>query len=549
MRKPILSSILSSFLVIFFWSCKTSTQVDLIVYNGVVYSVDSAFSVHEAFAVKDGKFVAMGTSEEIRNLYRADSVIDAGGRAIYPGFYDPHSHFMGLGRKLDAADLVGTTSYEDVIEKLKAFRARNPDRAWLLGRGWDQNDWEDKRFPDKTLLDAAFPDVPVLLTRIDGHASLVNSKALGMASITAKSKAEGGLVEVRNGQPTGILVDRASDLVTRMIPDYTKEEKREILQAAEKSCLAVGLTTVSDAGLPRQDIELIDEMHKNGTLKIRDYAMISVSPENLDYYIPKGPYQSDRLTVRSFKVYADGALGSRGACLLEPYADATTTGFLLASPEVLESYTARIANSGFQANTHCIGDSANRLMLNLYGKYLKGPNDRRWRIEHAQVVSKDDVAKFGKYSVIPSVQPSHTTSDMDWADERLGAERLKTAYAFKDLIKQNGYIALGSDFPVEAVNPLYGFHSAVARVDAQGNPARGFQMENALSREEALRGMTIWAAHSNFEEQTRGSIEKGKFADFVILDKDILKAPLPEIRNVKVVRTVIGGESLYIMTP
>ncbi len=549
MCKPILYPVLCLFFVIFFFSCQPTDKVDLIVHNGVVYSVDSSFTVHEAFAIKDGIFVAVGSSQEILNQFDSDSVIDAGGKAIYPGFYDPHSHFMGLGSKLDAADLIGTTSYEEIITRLKEFRATHPERAWLLGRGWDQNDWKDTRFPDKTLLDQAFPDVPVLLTRVDGHASLVNSKAIELAQITAKSTAEGGLVVVKNGQPTGILVDRASQLVSRVIPNSTKEEKQQFLQAAEKSCLSFGLTTVSDAGLDREDIDLIDEMHKNGTLKIRDYAMIRISPENLDHYIAKGPYQSDRLTVRSFKIYADGALGSRGACLLQPYADDPSTGFLLASVQELDEFASRIAASDFQANTHCIGDSANRLMLDLYGKYLKGPNNRRWRIEHAQIVSEVDVPKFGKYSIIPSVQPTHTTSDMYWADERLGPNRIKTAYAFKDLLKQNGYIALGSDFPVEFVNPLFGFHSAVARTDDKNFPEGGFQMENALSREEALRGMTIWAAYSQFEEKTRGSIEKGKFADFVILEDDIMKAPLQKIRQINVLRTVIGGESLYKKAP
>ncbi len=549
MAKPNLSLVLYLFLALLFWDCQRSIRVDLIVHNGVVYSVDSAFITHEAFAIKDGSFVAVGSNDEILGQYEADSVIDAGGGAVYPGFYDPHSHFMGLGTKLDAADLVGTSSYDEIVEKLKVFRAANPDRAWLTGRGWDQNDWADTQFPDKSKLDAAFPDVPVYLKRIDGHAALVNTKALELAQVTGSSRVDGGLVELKNGQPTGILVDNAQRLVDRKIPERTRQEKMKMLQAAEKSCLMFGLTTVSDAGLSRSDIELIDEMHKNGSLKIRDYAMISVSPENLAYYLPKGPYQTDRLTVRSFKIYADGALGSRGACLLAPYADAGTTGFLLTSSSVLEKYTARIADSQFQANTHCIGDSSNRLMLDLYGKYLKGPNDRRWRIEHAQIVSKADVPKFGRYSIIPSVQPTHTTSDMYWADERLGPERIKTAYAFKDLLQQNGYIALGSDFPVEFVNPLYGFHAAVARVDDKGYPKGGFQMENALNREEALRGMTIWAARANFEEKTRGSIEKGKFADFVILEKDIMKIPLPEIRQVKVLRTVIGGESLYKNMP
>ncbi len=545
MRMPRIFIFLCLITPTFLWQCQTKDRVDIILHNGLVYSVDSAFSTQQAFAVKDGKFVAVGSNDDILNSYESDSVIDAGGQAVFPGLYDPHSHFMGLGAKLNSADLVGTNSYAEIVERLKDFRNQHPDREWLIGRGWDQNDWDDKRFPDKSLLDEAFPDDPVYLTRIDGHAALVNSKALQLAKVDASSKAEGGLVQLKNGQPTGILVDNAQRLVGEVIPAATPEEKRQMLRAAEKACLALGLTTVSDAGLSRNDIMLIDEMHKNGSLKIRDYAMISVSPENLDYYLPKGPYQSDRLTVRSFKIYADGALGSRGACLLQPYADDPSTGFLLTPAATMDGYFARIANSEFQANTHCIGDSANRLVLDLYGKYLKGPNDRRWRIEHAQIVSRPDVSKFGKYSIIPSVQPTHATSDMYWADERLGPERIKTAYAFKDLMKENGYIPLGSDFPVEAVNPLFGFHSAVARTDDKNYPDGGFQMENALSRQEALRGMTIWAAKANFEEKTRGSIEPGKFADFVILQKDIMNIPLTEIRAVKVVRTVLGGETLF----
>ncbi len=545
MRKPRILVLLCFVIPIFLWQCQTKERVDTILHNGVVYSVDSSFSTQEAFAIKDGKFVAVGSNDDILDRYEADSMIDAGGQAVFPGLYDPHSHFLGLGGKLNSADLVATGSYAEIVERLKAFRAKNPDREWLVGRGWDQNDWDDKRFPDRSLLDEAFPDVPVYLTRIDGHAALVNSKALELAQVNGASVAEGGLVQLKNGQPTGILVDNAQRLVGRVIPSATPDEKRQMLKDAEKACLALGLTTVSDAGLSRADIDLIDEMHQEGSLKIRDYAMISVSPENLDYYLPKGPHQTDRLTVRSFKIYADGALGSRGACLLQPYADDPSTGFLLTPATTMDGYFARIADSDFQANTHCIGDSANRLVLDLYGKYLKGPNDRRWRIEHAQIVSKPDVAKFGKYSVIPSVQPTHTTSDMYWAGDRLGPERIKTAYAFNDLMKENGYIPLGSDFPVEAVNPLFGFHSAVARTDDKNFPDGGFQMENALTREEALRGMTIWAAKANFEEKTRGSIEPGKFADFVILEKDIMKVPLTEIRAVKVVRTVVGGENLF----
>jgi len=319
-----------------------------------------------------------------------------------------------------------------------------------------------------------------------------------------------------------------------------------MLLEAQKECFKYGLTTVSDAGLNQDDIELIDKMNKEGSLKIRNYVMVSLGIRNLEYYIKKGIYKTDRLNVRSFKLYADGALGSRGACLLKPYSDEPTkTGFLLLSPAELERSLTAIYNSDFQANTHCIGDSANRLILNLYGKLLKEKNNRRWRIEHCQVVDNQDVPKFGKYSVIPSIQATHATSDMYWADERLGNERVKTAYAFQDLLKQNGVVANGSDFPVEFVNPLFGFHSAVARQDANNFPTNGYQMDNALSREQALKAMTIWSAYANFEEKERGSIEAGKMADFVILEGDLMKEPKEKLRNIKVINTFVGGEKVY----
>jgi predicted amidohydrolase YtcJ len=287
-------------------------------------------------------------------------------------------------------------------------------------------------------------------------------------------------------------------------------------------------------------------MNKEGSLKIRNYVMVSLGIRNLDFFIKKGVYKTDRLNVRSFKLYADGALGSRGACLLKPYSDEPSkTGFLLLSAAELERSLTQIYNSGFQANTHCIGDSANRLILDIYGKLLKNKHDRRWRIEHAQVVDNQDVPKFGKYSIIPSIQATHGTSDMYWADERLGDVRIKTAYAFQDLLKQNGFLANGSDFPVEFVNPLYGFHSAVARQDDKNFPEGGFQMENALTREQALKAMTIWSAYSNFEEKERGSIETGKMADFVILEDDLMLAPKEKLRNVKVLNTYVGGEKVH----
>ncbi|QJD76974.1 amidohydrolase [Spirosoma rhododendri] len=521
-------------------------SADVLVTNAHVYTADSSFSTADAFVVSDGKFVAVGKAADLQRDYKADSTVDLGGAAVYPGFYDPHSHFLGLGQVLDQADLVGADSYDDVIGRLKTFYQQHPQVLWLTGRGWDQNDWTEKQFPTKEKLDAAFPNVPIALMRVDGHALLVNSKALRLAQVTAGSRLAGGEVVLKNGQPTGVLVDNAMQLIRRVLPQPTTADKARMLKNAERVCVSLGLTTISDAGISPAEIDLIDSLHKSGQLKIRDYAMISLGEPNLNLYLKKGPFQTDRLTVKSFKLYADGALGSRGACLRKPYTDRPETGgFLLLAPDELARVTSLLHKSGFQANTHCIGDSANHLMLALYGKLLKGKNDRRWRIEHAQVVSPEDVAKFGQYSIIPSVQPTHATSDMYWAADRLGPVRVKGAYAFNDLMKQNGLIAFGSDFPVEAPNPLFGFHAAVARQDAKNFPAGGYQMTNAVDRKSALLAMTRWAAYACFEDHLRGSIAPGKQADFVVLDRDIMTVPNEQLRDTKVRQTWINGEKIF----
>ena len=532
-------------------ACTTRPKADYIITNATVYTADSLNTKTQAFAVKDGHFVAVGTTDAVTKAYSSDSIIDLKGQPVYPGFYDPHAHFLGLGQMLDQADLVGATSYADVIARLKAYHQKHPDVLWIMGRGWDQNDWPAadspvRGFPTNKQLDEAFPNIPVALTRIDGHALFCNTKALRLARVTGGTAMTGGDVILANGQPTGVLVDNAMQMVKRVIPQPDERAKTRMLQAAEAMCLKLGLTTVSDAGLNRDDIDLVDKLHKNGKLRIRDYAMISLGEPNLEYYLKRGPYQTDRLTVRSFKLYADGALGSRGACLRKPYTDQpTTSGFLLLAPRELDRAIGLIAKSGFQANTHCIGDSANHLILGLYGKYLTRKNDRRWRIEHAQVVSPEDVWLFGRYSIIPSVQPTHATSDMYWAEKRLGPQRVKGAYAFNDLLKQNKLISFGSDFPVEYVNPLFGFHAAVARQDAKNFPKGGFQPENAVSRQDALTAMTRWAAYSCFEDHMRGSIATGKQADFVVLDRDIMTVPNEQLRATEVRQTWIGGQRLY----
>ncbi|GAB3199558.1 putative amidohydrolase YtcJ [Pontibacter aydingkolensis] len=528
-------------------STQTGTeQADLIVYNGTVYTVNDNFDTAEAFAVKDGKIIAVGTSEDIRGKYKAAEELDAEGKAVYPGFIDAHAHFYRYGLALQSADLVGTESFKEVVQKVTEQRQKFPDTEWITGRGWDQNDWAVKEFPTKDTLDKLFPDVPVILTRVDGHAALVNQKALDLAGITPKTKMVGGLVEVEGGKMTGILVDNAIDLVSAKIPEADEADKRQALKNAEANCFAVGLTSVDDAGLDKSTIDLMDDMHKKGEMQMRIYAMLNPSKENQDYYFKNGPYKTDRLNVRSFKVYSDGALGSRGANLLKPYADKHNHyGFLLASEQEFRDLAKLMNQHGFQMNTHAIGDSANRLLLNIYGEVLGGKNDKRWRIEHSQIINPADMNKFGQYSIIPSVQPTHATSDMYWAGDRLGKERIKHAYPFKQLLQQNGYIPLGTDFPVEDINPFYTFHSAVARQDAKNWPSAGFQMENALSREEALRGMTIWAAKSNFEETEKGSIEPGKFADFILVDKDLMKVKPEEMRGLQVLYTYLNGKQVY----
>jgi len=526
-----------------FFSCSNKKQTaDLILHNGVVYTVDMNFTTAEAFAVKDGKIIAVGTSEEILSKFKSDQIIDAGGKAVYPGFIDAHCHFYGYGLNLTKADLVGCTSEKEMISRVQKWAAKNPE-GWILGRGWDQNEWAGKNFPDKKTLDSLFPDRPVYLTRIDGHAALVNSAAMRMANIEKSTTVNGGKILLENGSLSGILIDNAMDLVSAKIPEPTAKQSSDALLKAQQNCFAAGLTTVDDAGLSLKTIRLIEKLQKNGKLKMRIYAMLDPTEENFKAF--QKPYCTDRLTIRSFKIYADGALGSRGAWLLEPYSDDTKNrGLLLQDTAYYHLWAKRCKENGFQLNVHAIGDAANQLMLSVFAVYNERRLDLRWRIEHAQVVAERDFDLFGNYGIIPSVQPTHATSDMNWAGERLG-NRIAFAYAYKKLLQQNGWIPLGTDFPVECINPMFTFFAAVARQDADCRPEKGFQTENALSRKEALRGMTIWAAMANFEEKQKGSIEVGKVADFVILDRDIMQCPIREARNAIVLRTVLNGETVY----
>jgi predicted amidohydrolase YtcJ len=529
-------------------SCQPQREtVDLLVTNATVYTVDSTFSKAQAFAVRDGHFVAVGQTAELQGRYQATQTVDAGGQFIYPGFYDAHCHFYRYALGLRSADLVGATSWAETVGRLTRHQQQQPGVAWLTGRGWDQNDWPGRHFPTKDTLDALFPNVPVFIIRVDGHAALVNQKALDLAGVTARTPISGGVIgHDAQGRLTGLLVDNAVKLVAAKIPEPSPAEAEAALLQGQQNCLAVGLTSLADAGLNKEDIDRMAALQKAAKLHLRLYTMLNPTPENKAYYIPRGPYFSDNLTISSFKVYADGALGSRGASLLAPYSDRPAEkGFLLQNPSYYRALAKELAATKFQMNTHAIGDSSNRLLLDIYGEALAGQPDRRWRIEHAQVVSPRDMPKFGQYHIVPSVQPTHATSDMYWAGERLGAQRLATAYAYQALLKQYGQVALGSDFPVEDINPLYGFHAAVARQDAKNFPVGGFQMDNALSRADALRGMTTWAAHAAFEDKRKGQIKTGMLADFVVLKTDLLTAPKEQLRTAPVQQTWIGGKRVW----
>ena len=529
------------------FSCQNEKEpVDTIVFNAKIYTVNDNFDTAEAFAVKDGKFVEVGTSQAIQEKYQALKNVDAQGQAIFPGLIDAHAHFLSLGQFLQQVNLVGTTSFDDMMKRILDFQNEN-NLPYIKGRGWDQNDWEDKTMPTKALLDKLFPHTPISLTRIDGHAILCNQAALDLGNVTVNSKVDGGEVMVVNGQLTGVLIDNAEQLVMDHWPKPTREELVDALMKAQDVCIKNGLTTISDAGPDifttpwTPVISLVDSLQNTGDLKVRLYMMVPATPTNLDYYLAKEPYKTNRLNVCSFKFYADGALGSRGAALREEYSDQPGHyGQLVQGLEYLRTTAQRIAKSPYQMNTHAIGDSANHVVIQTYKKVLEGKQDRRWRIEHAQVVSPEDFAQFN--TIIPSVQPTHATSDMYWAEDRLGSKRIHNAYAYKKLLEAYGKLPLGTDFPVEQVSPMLTFYAAVARQDLEHYPKGGFESDNALTREEALKGMTIWAAYSNFEEKEKGSIEAGKLADFVILNKDIMTVAIDEVPTTKVEKTFINGE-------
>jgi predicted amidohydrolase YtcJ len=527
---------------------------DLVVTNGRIYTADGARPVVDAMAIRGGRIVFVGDRAGARALTGAGTLLlDLQGRTVIPGMTDAHAHVTGLGVSLRNVDLVGTTSYEQVIARVVERARTTPKGEWILGRGWDQNDWGDTRWPSHEALSRAVPDHPVFLERVDGHAGLVNMLAMQRADLTraAKDPTGGEIIRDAQGNPAGVLVDNAQALVERSIPALSRAQVKESIKAAIAEMHRWGLTGVHDAGAGAQILELYEELGREGALNIRLYAMISDNAATIDAWIARGAQSAlydGTLWVRSIKLYQDGALGSRGAALLEPYSDmATTNGLLVSPPEHIKDVATRALRAGFQVNTHAIGDRGNRLVLDSYEAAFKEVPvaDHRFRVEHAQIIHSDDIPRFAAMGVIPSMQASHQTSDMYWAGTRLGETRLRGAYAWRSLIESGVIIPNGSDFPVEHVNPLISFKASVSRQDARGWPSGGWFPEQRMTRDEALKSMSLWAAYAGFQENELGSLTAGKRADFVVLDQDIMRVPDAMLQDTRVLSTWVGGRRVY----
>ena len=530
------------------------TVADLVVTNGRIYTADAARPVVDAMAIRGGRVVFVGDRAGAKALTgAATQVLDLDGQTVIPGMTDAHAHVLGLGQSLRNVDLVGTTSYDAVIARVVERAMQTPKGEWIIGRGWDQNDWGDTRWPSHEALSRAVPDHPVYLERVDGHAAVVNALAMQRAGLTRATKDPSGgqIIRDARGEPIGVLVDNAQSLVERSIPAATRAQVKGMIAAAITEMHRWGLTGVHDAGASAQTLELYEELGREGALDMRLYAMISDHAPTLEAWFRRGPQSGlfdGRLWVRSIKLYQDGALGSRGAALLEPYSDdASTSGLLVSAPAHIREVADHALVAGFQVNTHAIGDRGNRLVLDAYQAALaaRATADHRFRVEHAQILHSDDIPRFAALGVIPSMQASHQTSDMYWAGNRLGETRLRGAYAWRSLLETGTIIPNGSDFPVEYVDPLISFKASVSRQDAKGWPVGGWFPEQRMTREEALKSMTIWPAYAAFQERELGSLTPGKHADFVVLDQDLLKIPDAMLSQVRVRSTWFAGRKVY----
>jgi len=530
-----------------------SVLVDRIFFNGRIYMIGEESPVVEAVVVDGDRIVEVGGSAEMLGRYDADEKIDLGGRVVIPALVDAHAHFSGYAKSRAWIDLVGTRSLDEVLKRVAERVARTPKGRWIRGRGWDQNDWSEKRFPTAEELDRVSPDNPVLLTRICGHAALANSMALELSGIMrgTPDPAGGKIVRDSEGDPTGILIDSAIELVEKKVPPFGDDELKELFIEAAHQCLSVGLVGVHEMGIDRRIADIYLSLYRDGKLPFRITAYYLSDAPELDSLLQNEPMRGccgDFFSVVGVKFFADGSLGARSAALLDDYSDDPgNRGILVTNPDTLFERMLRAHRAGYQIAVHAIGDRANRLVLDCIERIEREVTgrDARFRIEHAQVVAPDDIPRFAALGVIPSMQFTHATSDMPWAEDRLGRERLKGAYAWRSFKETGCRIPGGSDFPVESINPFLGIYAAVTRKDISGKPEGGWLPEQCLTVEEAVRAFTIDAAYASFEEDIRGSIERGKLADFVVLSEDIMNVEPDRIPGINVLATILGGKIVY----
>lgn len=544
-------------------------QPDFVFVNARVYTVDDRFTAAEAFAVEDGMFAAVGTEKDIRALAGdSTSVIDLGGRTVLPGLIDAHGHMAGLGQlQLGVIDLAGTTSYDEVIQRVVQRAEQAEPGEWIIGRGWDHESWPEKELPSHERLSEAVPENPVWLSRVDGHAGLANARAMEIAEVSAGSSVPSGgeMLLSDNAEPTGVFVDNAEAMIGRVIPAGGASGE-DLILAAQRLCLEAGLTGVHDAGVGRDMIEVYRRLERERKLHVRVYGMIP-GDQAMRWFEEHEPYTGDFFSLCATKLYMDGAMGSRGAWLLEPYEDRPTdamgepyTGLAVSEPEFVQAVAQHGLTKGYQVCTHAIGDRANREVLDAYEQAQQDALKQspmggtpliqllfaRFRIEHAQLIAPEDMGRFAQLGVIASMQPTHCTSDMRWIEDRVGPVRADGAYAWQTLLASGARIAAGSDFPVESHNPFLGLYAAVSRQNLDEEPSGGWHRSERMTREQALCAFTIDAAHAGFDENRIGSIETGKLADFIVIDRDYMTCSMREIADIRVVATYVEGAPVYV---
>jgi len=533
---------------------KSTIKVDMLLVNAKVYTLDSSNTIAEALAIKGDKIISVGSTKDLKKEFSSERIIDLQGKTVIPGLIDGHAHILGEGGRLETIDLVATNSIEDIINKILERKKNLKPGEWIIGRGWDQNNWEKKEFPTKEILDETCPQNPVILRRIDGHAVWVNSKTLALAGIDKNTEEPKGgkILRDKAHNPTGVLIDNAIELINKIIPELSEEDIERRVKLAMNECVRFGLTEVHDMGVDLKTIQVYKRLIDKGECPIRIYAAIDYPSETWLKYLQTGPeysYGNGMLVVRAVKLYMDGALGSRGAALIDEYSDDPgNRGLTIMSEAEMDTVCRNAFAKGFQVCTHAIGDRANNLTLNGYERAV-GKNssslDLRWRVEHAQVLNLDDIPRFTQLRILPSMQPTHATSDMDWAELRVGKERIRGAYAWRSILQTGSHIIGGSDFPVEFVNPLFGIYAAVTRKDRDGNPPDGWYKEQCMTREEAIRCFTEWAAYGAFQEKVKGTLEKNKWADITVINKDIFNIPPEDILRTEVEMTIVAGKVVF----